>query len=201
MKKARLDRVYRFLYGIVFVFFCLFHPVKAIGREHIPEGAAVVAANHSAYADPLIAIFAMGRKNPLRIMAKEELFHIPVLGWILQKLGMFGVNRGQNDMAAVKQAIKFLKEGSKLMLFPEGTRVSSEDSVAAKTGAIMFALRTGAPLLPVYIPQKKNWFRPTRVVIGEAYLPQTNGKPSAEVYQELADDLLRRIYALGEQAR
>mgnify|MGYP003211359969 FL=1 len=112
LSKKGTDRLYHILFWPVFLVFSIFHPVRMIGRSNIPEGAAVIAANHSAYADPMMVIMAFGYHNPLRVMAKEELFHIPVLGWLLIKLGIFGVNRGQNDIAAVKRAIKVLKEGS-----------------------------------------------------------------------------------------
>lgn len=200
LSKKGTDRLFHILYWPVFLVFSIFHPVRVVGKENIPQGAAVVAANHSAYADPLMLISAFGYHHPLRIMAKEELFHIPVLGWLLIKLGMFGVNRGQSDITAVKRAIKVLKEDCKLMLFPEGTRVTGEDASGdAKTGAIVFAARTNAPLVPVFIPRKKRWFRSTRLVIGEPYHPDVpERRASPEDYQRAADELLRRIYALEE---
>lgn len=202
LSKKGTDRLYHILFWPVFLVFSIFHPVRMIGRSNIPEGAAVIAANHSAYADPMMVIMAFGYHNPLRVMAKEELFHIPVLGWLLIKLGIFGVNRGQNDIAAVKRAIKVLKEGCKLLLFPEGTRVSSpEESTEAKTGAVMFAVRAGAPVVPVYIPRKKHWFRFTRITVGETYYPDVPARRATpEDYQRAADELMRRIYALGETA-
>lgn len=202
LSKKGTDRFYHILFWPVFLVFSIFHPVRMIGRSNIPEGAAVIAANHSAYADPMMVIMAFGYHNPLRVMAKEELFHIPVLGWLLIKLGIFGVNRGQNDIAAVKRAIKVLKEGCKLLLFPEGTRVSSpEESTEAKTGAVMFAVRAGVPVVPVYIPRKKHWFRFTRITVGEAYYPDVPARRATpEDYQRAADELMRRIYALEETA-
>ena len=184
LSKQGTDRLYHIVFWPVAFFFSIFHPVRTIGRERIPEGAAVIAA--------------FGYRNPLRIMAKEELFHIPVLGWLLIKFGMFGVNRGQSDISAIKRAIKVLKEGCKLMLFPEGTRVTrDEDRPEVKTGVVMFAHRTGAPLIPVYIPRRKHWFRPTSAIIGEAYYPDLPEKHATqEDYQRVADDLMERIYAL-----
>ncbi len=202
LSKKGTDRLYHILFWPVFVVFCLFHPVRVKGRANIPEGAAVIAANHSAYADPIMIIMGFGYRNPLRVMAKEELFHIPVLGWLLIKLGIFGVNRGQNDIAAVKRAIKVLKEGCKLLLFPEGTRVScQEDSAEAKTGAVMFAVRAGAPLVPVYVPRKKRWFRFTQITVGEPYYPDVPARRATpEDYQRAADELMRRIYDLEDEA-
>ena len=76
-----------------------------------------------------------------------------------------------------------------------------EESTEAKTGAVMFAVRAGVPVVPVYIPRKKHWFRFTRITVGEAYYPDVPARRSTpEDYQRAADELMRRIYALGETA-
>ena len=72
----------------------------------------------------------------------------------------------------------------------------------AKTGAAMFSVRTETPILPVYIPAKKRWFRPTTVVIGRPFLPQVAGrKGTSEEYRAIADELMDRIRALGEESK
>ena len=199
--KRAADRLYHILYWPVWFFFSIFHPVRVIGRENLPEGAAVIACNHNSLADPLMAIFACGYRNPIRIMAKEELFHIPLLGWLLIKVGMFGVNRGQSDISAVKRALKVLRDGCKLFLFPEGTRVKAgeDGDSSAKTGAVLFASRSSVQLIPMFIPRKKRWFRPTTVVIGEAYYPALPDRRTAEDLQRCSDELLERIYGLEGQ--
>jgi len=72
--------------------------------------------------------------------------------------------------------MKFLKSGEKVLLFPEGTRHKDGEAGDAKTGAAMLAVRTGAPIVPVYVPAKKRWFRRTPVVIGAPFTPQIQGK-------------------------
>lgn len=197
-----MDRFYHVLYAIIWPFFTLFHPVKAIGRENIPEGAALICPNHTKASDPFFVVFAFKRKYVMRAMAKVEVMRIPVLGWVLGKAGVFGVDRGAADINAVKTALRFLKEGNKLLMFPEGTRVENGESVEAKTGAAMFAVRTGSPIVPVYIPAKKRWFRPTTVVIGEPFYPQVAGrKGTSEEYHAIADELMTRIRALGEGSK
>ena len=189
---------FNLIYTVALLISRLLHPVSVKGLENLPRHGALLIANHSSNWDPILLATALPRDYRLRVMAKEELFHIPVLGWLLIKFGMFGVNRGQSDISAIKRAIKVLKEGCKLMLFPEGTRVTrDEDRPEAKTGVVMFAHRTGAPLIPVYIPRRKHWFRPTSVIIGEAYYPDLPEKHATqEDYQRVADDLMERIYAL-----
>lgn len=197
-----MDRNFRILYAIIWPFFNLFHPVKAVGRENIPEGAALICPNHSSASDPFFVVFAFKRRHIMRAMAKIEIMRVPLIGWILSKAGVFGVERGSADINAVKTALRFLKEGNKLLMFPEGTRVEEGESVEAKTGAAMFAVRTGSPIIPVYIPAKKRWFRPTTVVIGQPFYPQVAGrKGTSEEYHAIANDLMERIRALGEAGK
>lgn len=195
----RMDGWFHFLYAVIWPFFNLFHPVRAIGRENIPEGPAVICPNHSTAGDPFYVVFAFGRRWPMRAMAKAAIMRVPFVGWILGRAGVFGVERGAADMKAVKTALKFLKEGDKLLMFPEGTRVHEGEDAQAKAGAALFATRTGAPLLPVYIQRKKRRFRRNTVVIGEPYYPEYAGrKPTAEELQTIARDLMDRVRALGE---
>ena len=198
-RKKRMDRCYRFLYVIVGLYFKLIHPVRAVGRENIPEGPAVICPNHTTAGDPFYVVFAFGRRWTMRAMAKVEIMRVPFIGWILGKAGVFGVDRGATDVKAVRTAMKFLKEGDKLLMFPEGTRVRGDEDVEAKVGAALFATRTGVPLLPVYIQRKKKRFRRNTVVIGEPYKPEFEGrKPSEEELKAMARELMGRVKALGE---
>ena len=195
----RTETVFSILYAIIWPFFNLVHPVKAVGRENIPEGAAVICPNHSAASDPFYVVFAFGRKYPMWAMAKQEVLNWPVVGWILGKAGVFGVDRGSADLKAAKTALRCLKENRKLLMFPEGTRVHEGENVEAKAGAALFATRTGSPLLPVYIPTRKRLFRANTVVIGKPYYPQIAGrKATTEELQAIANDLMERVRALGE---
>lgn len=196
---------YAVIWSVIWPFFNLVHPVRCAGRENLPAGAAVVCGNHTAMSDPFFLVFAAGLKNQMRVMAKAELMRMPVIGWLLKMAGVFGVERGKADVGAIKTAMKYLKSGEKVLLFPEGTRVKNGldkdgHESEAKTGAAMLAMRTGVPLVPVYIPEKKNWFRFTTVVVGEAYYPQAPSgekRATAEDYRAVAADLMERVSALG----
>jgi 1-acyl-sn-glycerol-3-phosphate acyltransferase len=132
-------------------------------------------------------------------MAKEELMTTPVLGFILRHAGIIGVKRGKADVGAVKESLKVLKGGEKLLMFPEGTRVKEGETGEAHTGAALFATRAHVPLVPIYISPKKRWFRKTAVIFGQPYEPEYEGrKPTPEDYRRIADDLMVRIQALGE---
>jgi len=202
-----MRKFYVTIFCIAWPFFSLFHPCRLIGKERLPEGGGLFCANHSGLSDPVCLIAAMGHKRQIRVMAKAELLRVPVLGWILRKMGIFGVERGKSDVAAVKTALKFLKSGENVLIFPEGTRIKEGvdkhgNQSEAKAGAAMLAVRTGVPIIPVYIPVKKRWFRFTNLVIGEPYYPHVEGKKgSAEEYHAIAEDMMSRIYALEEQAK
>lgn len=201
-RKKRMDAWFHLLYAVIWPFFNLFRPVAAVGREHIPQGPCVICPNHTTAGDPFYVVFAFGWRFPMRAIAKIQIMRVPFIGWILSKAGVFGVDRDTADLKAVKTALKFLKEGDKLLIFPEGTRVHEGESVGVKTGAALFATRVGVPLLPVYIPSKKKLFRRNTVVIGEPYLPKYEGrKPTNEELQQIARDVMDRVRALGEGGR
>ena len=172
-----------------------FFPMRYVGRENIPEGAAIICANHSASSDPVLVAIALGAKTFPRFMAKMELFRIPVLGSLLRLIGVFPVDRRKpSDTEAIRIAMGHLKNGNKIMLFPEGTRVSPGDAIAAKTCAIRLSMRMQAPILPIKIPRNKRWFRRDTVYIGEPYIVLESKR---EDYKLLSDQLMERIDSLG----
>ena len=191
---------YKFFYAIVWPFIMLFYPMKFIGKENIPEGGALVCANHSSAVDPFFLAFALGRNRQIRAMAKESLLNIFFIGKILKLVGTFGVRRGASDIHAVKYALEELKKGEYVVLFPEGTRVKSREEGAPKTGAAMLATRTGVNVLPVYIPIHKKPFRINRVYIGKPYKMIPEGKrATSKDYETFTADLMDRIYDLGDR--
>ncbi len=200
----KTDRYYSFWYHLLWLIFFPFHPVRAVGRENIPEGGAVICPNHSAATDPFYVCFACSCRHRMFPMAKVEAKKIPVLGKLLEWGKVIFVDRDTADVHAVKSALQVLKEGRKLLIFPQGTRVKNGvdkhgNPVTAKAGAALFATRTGTPLIPVYIPEKRRWFRFNTVVIGQPYYPEISGrKATSEELEQITQELMDRIYALGE---
>ena len=113
----------------------------------------------------------MQQKRIFRIMAKKELFDIPVLGWLITKVGAFPVDRQISDINAQKTALQLLKSGDKLLIFPEGTRIRNGKESHPHGGAVMIAARMGVPIVPVYLSTDKRFWRPLDVVFGEPYHP------------------------------
>jgi len=130
-------------------------------------------------------------------MAKAELFRIPIIGPILRAVGMFPVDRAGGGAMAIKGAMKLLKAGEKVGMFPEGTRIRSEDASEAKTGAVRLSARMGVPILPVYIPRDKKLFRFNRMVIGAAYQVELDKKATPEEVEQAAETLMAKLRRLG----
>lgn len=192
---------FRVIYVIAKPFVWILFPHSVQGLENVPQDRPVVlCANHSNAVDPIMIRLAMPIGTSVRIMAKKELMDKPALGWLLGKVGAFGVDRGHRDLTAVKTAIKSVKEGSHLLVFPEGTRVKREGEVRPKGGVVMIAMRTGAPLLPVYAGKPKKLFHMTHIVFGEPFEAKTESRHgTAEEYQAYADEVVRRAYELGRE--
>lgn len=180
----------------------LFVRAEAVGRENIPEGAAVLCANHSSWSDPFLLWFAATKKHFLHIMAKAELFKIPVLSFFMRQLSVIPVDRGHSDVQAIKSSLRCLKEGGKLGIFPEGTRAKEDNVIEAKRGAVRIADRAGVPVVPVYIPRKKKLFRKTTVIIGKPYyVNPEKAKLAPDDYLRIAEELMEKIYALKAEEK
>lgn len=200
-EKEQLDRNFKIVYTTLWPVFNFLFPLRVIGKENIPEGPVVICPNHTKWNDPFCIAFAFTKRFPMRAIAKAEILKWPIVGPVLGWAGVFGVDRGNADIKAVKTALKYLKDGSKLLVFPEGTRVHEGESADAKAGAALFATRTNTPLLPVYIKPAKKLFSRTSVVIGTPYMPEFEGrKATAEELQKIAVDLMERVRRLGEAA-
>lgn len=195
-----MNQVYALLYPLLWIFMRLFHPWKIVGDHRLPEGGALLCGNHTSIGDPCYVACAVGGRQQLRVLAKAELMRIPVLGYVLEKAGIIGINRNRADVAAIKTCIKVLKNGERLLVFPEGTRVREEETGEAHTGVAMFATRTGVPIVPIYISPRKRWFRKTAVIFGKPYLPEYEGKKATpEDYKRISEELMERIRVLGEK--
>ncbi|MEA3319010.1 MAG: lysophospholipid acyltransferase family protein [Bacillota bacterium] len=157
---------YSFAKFIVSVVLKPLYRIKVVGSENIPkEGSVLICSNHIDNLDP--PVVGITSPRTVHFMAKEEIFHVPILKTILPKLHAFPVKRGMSDREALRKALKVLKEGHVLGLFPEGTRSKTGELGKGLAGAGFFALRSEATVVPCAIigPYKK--FQPLKVVYGE----------------------------------
>ena len=126
------------------------------GADKLPrEGAYVLAPNHYSEADPLavaLAVWKAGRAP--RFMAKESLFRVPVLGWVLRGTGMVPVARSSSATSArttLETSEMLVKHGRGVIVYPEGTLTREPDlwPMRGKTGAVRLAMADGIPVIPM----------------------------------------------------
>ena len=192
---------YRFICAFLRGCLRFMHPIIRVkGRENLPQGAAMLCCNHSAFSDPIwVIVFGKCPTLP-RSMAKKELLEAPVMGWLYRKLGAFPVDRGHADVGAVKTAMQTLKNGEKVLIFPEGTRIKKGKVSEPHSGAVMIAARMKVPVVPVYLSTKKHFWQPVKLIYGTPYFPEYAGaKPTQEELESRTTELMRTIYAMGEQ--
>ena len=201
MNEMFSQRTYRILRAFLAAWLRILHPVIHVhGRENIPEGPCMLCCNHSSFSDP-VWVIVYGKLSRLpRIMAKQELMKLAVLGWLYRKLGAFPVDRGATDLKAVQTTLKTLREGNRVLIFPEGTRVRKGKKVEAHSGALLMANRAKVPVVPIYVSTKKHLFSPILLRFGEPYFPEyAAAKPTPEELTLRSAELLQRIYAMGEK--
>ncbi len=140
--------------------------IKIIGKENFPkEGGVLLCTNHIDNLDPPVVGLTCPR--PVHFMAKEELFHAPVLKTVLPRVNAFPVKRGMSDRQAMRSALTLLKEGKVVGLFPEGTRSKTGELQKGLTGAGFFALRGEAFVMPCAIIGPYKPFKRLKVVYGK----------------------------------
>ena len=128
--------------------------LRARGREHLPQGGFVLAANHNSNFDPWPLGVTLFPKRYLRFMAKSELFWTPFKQFATAA-GAFPVRRGQADLEAIETATQLCRDGHIVVMFPEGTRrrkgLRKRYEAKAHTGAARIALEANVPLVPAGI--------------------------------------------------
>jgi 1-acyl-sn-glycerol-3-phosphate acyltransferase len=202
-----LNRFFVLVYYVVGFVADILHPVSVEGMEKLPKSGVLLCPNHASNWDPILVALKLPINYRLHIMAKEELFHNRLLGWILRKVGAFPVSRGNNDINTVRTAMQAIKDGDNLLIFPEGTTIHNGvgyiDGLPphAHGGVAMIGVRTGAKLVPVFVDGEKKLFHRTRIIFGEPYEYHITGRRgTSEEMQKIADGVLEAAYALGGQA-
>jgi glycerol-3-phosphate dehydrogenase (NAD(P)+) len=142
--------------------------LRRTGREHIPDGKVILAANHRSFLDPFVIGCCLRR--PIYFVAKKELFHNRLVGWFLNCLGAFPVRRGESDAESTATTLALLERGEAVVIFPEGTRHRSGPLHEPRRGVGRLALESGAPVVPIAITgterARRGWrIRPVRVDI------------------------------------
>src|SRR5215218_9019213 len=126
--------------------------VRVRGAEHLRAGqSCVFLSTHQSWMD--IPVMLGYLPCQLRIAAKREVFHVPFLGWHLQRAGHIPINRGSTaeSIESLRRAARLLGGGVSAFLFPEGTRTRDGSLQPLKKGGFRLAVESGLPLVPVAI--------------------------------------------------
>ena len=168
----------RVLVGIARALFLPIMKYYVIGLEHFPrEGPVILAANHVTNFDVFPMQFVLPRV--IFFMGKAELFKNPIMDILLRNLSGFPVQRGEKDQWAMDHALKVLRYGQTLGMFPEGTRSKGRGLKVAKTGTAKLAIEAGCPIVPMTITGSDQFFKqfPHRARIHIQILPPIRPKP------------------------
>lgn len=179
-----------------------FFRVHVSGLENIPAGGCIVCANHTGYPDALVLAAAFPRQ--LHFLAKEELFHVPLLAPFARAMGAVSVTRDSADVGAIKKAVSLTQDGDMVAIFPQGHRFRGKNPAETpiKYGIGMMAYRSGAPVLPVCLKMKKQrycLFRRVDVIIGVpiSYADICGCESGREGYEHAANVFFANTCRLG----
>jgi 1-acyl-sn-glycerol-3-phosphate acyltransferase len=185
-----------------------FFDFKVVNAEALREsGGALVVSNHVSYLDP--PLIGQVFDDPLHFFARKTLFRHPLIGALLRSWQAIPIDRDKPDASSLKQTIRVLRDGGKVLMFPEGTRSEDGEVKEAQPGAGLFIAKGQTAVLPVRIfgafeayPKgaKLPRYAPITVVVGERWMPDfegLKGMPLKDLYKYLADESMRRVRELS----
>ena len=181
-----------------------FFHYRVVGAENmIEEGPCIIAANHCSYLDP--PLVGVACRRAIHYLARKSLLDIPVLGPILPELNVIPVDQKNADRSALMGAIRVVRGGGAVLIFPEGSRSPDGKLQPAQPGIGMIMAKTGAPVVPVRVSGSFQAFpRGTavphfvavKVTIGAPILFEGSETEDRAFYQEASDRIMDAVAAL-----
>ena len=172
--------------------------VRVEGLENIPSGVCVFASNHASNLDPVALVPNIPRR--VALLAKKEVFRIPILTKAIRLAKLVPVDRGDKDAAAesVDTAVQYLKEGLSFCVFPEGTRSRDGRLLPFKRGTFLMAIRADAWVVPVSLVGTQRLMRKGDWTIhpGEVVVRYGQAINAAQYSEDQRDELRQRAQAL-----
>jgi 1-acyl-sn-glycerol-3-phosphate acyltransferase len=169
-----MDTIYFFTYKLVAFTIRLilrFNGGLAIkGTENVPaEGGVIIASNHISYLDPPLLGSVLPRVATF--MARKGLFDIPVLGRMITRAA-FPIDREKPRPSTIKNAVRRLKKGALIVMFPEGRRNETGQLLEARRGVGMIATISNVPIVPALItgtdkalPVDAKWLKRNKISV------------------------------------
>ncbi len=174
--------VSQIIVGIVFSVWLRF---RARGVERLPAtGGGLLLANHSSFIDPLLV--GLPLRRPVSFLARNTLFSVPAVGWILRHTYVMPLSRDTGGAAGIRETLRRLDDGFLVGLFPEGTRSADGTLGRFKPGFAALVRRTDLPIYPVGIAGAQRAFGRGSVVLKPRRVCVVFGEPfSKDVIAEL----------------
>ena len=197
---------YNIFYNLAKLLARVFFRMRVVHPERMIEsGPLILAVNHTSFFDPPLA--GICSRRGVYYLARKTILKWPFFGPLFPAMNVIPVERDGNDMSALREVIKKIKEGNGVVLFPEGTRSKDGNIQPARAGIGFVIAKTGAPVLPMRIfgaydafpkNSKRLHFTQITVVIGKPLVFDRNELASAtrETYQMLSDRVMEAIAAL-----
>ncbi len=188
---------YGFLKKVVNGFVQIVYPYKLIGKEKVKDGACVLVGNHYRIWD--IVHMACTTKEKVHFITKKELYKSKFLAYLCDIVEAIPVSRDGQDAKAIMTALRYLKKGEKISMFPEGTRNKTKDVelLPLKGGAALFAIKAKVPVYPVMCLRKTRLFIRTKIVVGDPidFSDFYDIKMTAEDYEKAEERIRERMLA------
>jgi 1-acyl-sn-glycerol-3-phosphate acyltransferase len=178
--------------------------VKILNGGHLDGGVAVYAANHLSYMDTPVIFGALPFQ--FRIIARHELFKLPFIGWHLTRSGQVPINvtNPRASIASLSSAVKTLKGGLPVFIFPEGGRTETGHTQLFLNGPAFLAIRAQVPIVPIaligtheLLPIHTSVFHPVPVKLAIGEPIDTSGYTMRQIDQltaRLRDEICRLYY-------
>jgi 1-acyl-sn-glycerol-3-phosphate acyltransferase len=202
-----MNIVYNIFYNLAKLFARFAFSMRVVHPERMVEdGPLILAVNHASYFDPPLA--GICSRRAVYYLARKNLLSWPFFGPLFPAMNVIPVERDGNDMSALREVIRKIRDGNGVVLFPEGTR-SRDGNLGPARGGLGFVIaKTGAPILPMRIfgsfeafprDAKLPRFRQITVSIGEPlhFAPEEIAACGREGYQKLSERVMEAIAALN----
>lgn len=183
----------------------IFYRNRLFGVEHLKPGGGLIASNHASFLDPPL----LGASCPeeIHFLARTTLFGGKFFPWLLGELNTHPVARGSGNIATFRLVLELVREGKKVVIFPEGTRAADGQLQPGQPGISMLALRARCPIYPLYIHGTFAIWSATRrlprftgktaLVFGSA-LDISKWAEEENAYEKIAIETMRAIGQLKE---
>lgn len=199
MKYTTFRSIVRFIMSII-------ADIELVGRENLPEGNVLIAANHLGRLDTAVLLCVLDREDIIMAVAEKYKDH-PLFGAIGRAVNAIWLNRFEADFAALREILVRMQKGGLMVIAPEGTRSKTEALQQGKMGVAFLASKSGYPVLPVALTgtedrgvlENLKKFRRSKikVVAGKPFAIEIpKGRGREESLRNATDEIMCQIAAM-----